>query len=86
MQITAGNLISSASPTTGGALVSSRTCKREGADSGMPRLTWLVCNVTGHVGLLHNASWKPNEQLMIRQHFEGVECNLLPEVALWDGK
>ncbi|XP_074727259.1 meiotic recombination protein DMC1/LIM15 homolog isoform X4 [Strix uralensis] len=30
------------SPTARGSLVSSRTSKREGADSGMPRLTWLM--------------------------------------------
>lgn len=86
MQITAGYLIGSASPTAGGALVSSKTCKSEGADSGMPQLTWLVCNVMGYVGLLHNTIWKLNEQLMITQHFEDVECNLSPKAALWAGK
>lgn len=79
-------LIVSTSPAAGGALVSSRTCKREGADSGMPWLTWLVCNVIGYGALLHNASWKLNEQLMITEHFEDVECNLLPKAALWGGK
>lgn len=40
----------------------------------------------GSAGLLYNTRWKPNEQLMTTQHFEGVECNLLLKVALWSGK
>lgn len=45
-----------------------------------------MCKGMGSVGLLCNTSWKLNEQLMIARHFEFVECNLLPKVALWRGK
>lgn len=86
MQITGVYLIASTSLAVGGAMVSSRTCKRERAGSEVPQLTWLVCNVMGYVGLLHNDSWKLNEWLMVTQHFEDVKCNLLPKVAFWGGK
>lgn len=51
MQITVVCLIASTSPAGRGALVSSKTCERAGADSRMPQLTWLVCNMMGYVGL-----------------------------------
>jgi len=79
------NLIASASPAPGGALVSSKTCKRAGADSGMPRLMWLVCSI-GVRGLITQASWKLNEQLMITWHAENIACLFLPKVALWGRK
>lgn len=43
-----------------------------------------MSNGMGSMG--YNMSWKLNEQLMITQGFEVVECNLLPKVALWSGK